>query len=211
MLAVTLRYLAGAKVLDLGWPYGLADSTAYALIDETLGTLNLRLDNITFSASADDCEREATAFQSLRSSPMYGFIAALDGIRCPTESDSADARKFFNRKGFYAVSVQAQVSASYKVSFISAKHAGSTHDSTAFSPTALFDHLSRREEDGGLPSWAAVAADDAYGNGSAGGRIRTPYSGRNLDVEKDSCNFYLSSLRIVVEQVFGVIVSRWGS
>jgi hypothetical protein len=36
MLAVTLRYLAGAKVLDLGWPYGLSDSTVYALIDETL-------------------------------------------------------------------------------------------------------------------------------------------------------------------------------
>jgi DDE superfamily endonuclease len=34
--------------------------------------------------------------------------------------------------------------------------------------------------------------------------------GRNLDVEKDSSNFYLSSLRIVVEQVFGVNVSRWG-
>jgi hypothetical protein len=85
------------------------------------------------------------------------------------------------------------------VTFISAKHAGSTHDSTAFSSTALFEHLLRSEEDGGLPSWAAVAADDAYGNGSAGGRIITSYSGRNLDVERDSFNFYLSSLRIIVE------------
>jgi DDE superfamily endonuclease len=66
------------------------------------------------------------------------------------------------------------------------------------------------EKDGGLPSWAVVAADDAYGNGCAGGRIITPYIGRNLDSTKESFNYYLSSLRITVEQVFGVIVSRWG-
>jgi DDE superfamily endonuclease len=145
---------------------------------------------------------------------MYGFIAALDGIeiaiRCPTAAESADARKYFNRKGFFAISVQAAVSASYRVTFLSAKHAGSTHDSTSFTSTVLYDHLSVSENDGGLPSWAVVAADDAYGNGSAGGRIITPFSGRNLDTEKDSFNFYLSSIRITVEQVFGVIVSRWG-
>jgi hypothetical protein len=145
---------------------------------------------------------------------MYSFIAALDGIaisiRCPTEDDSADARKFFNRKGFFAFSVQAAVSATYKAMFISSKHAVSTHESTAFASTALYDHLSKSEADGGLPSWAVIAADDAYGNGCAGGRIVTPYSGRNLDKVKDSFNYYISSLRITVEQVFGVIVSRWG-
>jgi hypothetical protein len=41
---------------------------------------------------------------------------------------------------------------------------------------------------------------------SAGERFVTPYSGRNLDVKKGSFNFYFSSLRIFVEQVFGVIV-----
>jgi hypothetical protein len=117
MLAVTLRYLAGAKIHDLSWPYGLADSTVYAIIDETLNSLNVLLSNIKFADSAEDCEREDAAFQALRNSPMYGFIAVLDGIaieiRCPRESDSADAWKYFNRKGFFAISVQAAVSASY--------------------------------------------------------------------------------------------------
>jgi hypothetical protein len=155
MLAMNLRYLAGAKVLDLGWPYGLADSTVYAIIDETLNTLNILLNNINFADSVEDCENEAAAFHAFRGSPMYGFIAAVHGIavsiRFPKESDSTDARKYFNRKGFYALSVQAAVSASYRVTFISAKHAGSTHDSTAFFSTALFEHLLRLEEDGGLP------------------------------------------------------------
>jgi DDE superfamily endonuclease len=216
MVAVALRFLAGAKALDLGWPYGLALSTVYAVIDETLDAINTssRLDNIRFPVSSQDCREEATAFQTLRASPMYGFIAALDGIaiaiRCPAAAESADARKYFNRKGFYAISVQATVSASYKVTFLSAKHAGSTHDSTAFTSTALHDFLSMSERDGGLPSWAVIAADDAYGNGSAGGRIITPFSGRNLEQRNDSFNFYLSSIRITVDQVFGVIVSCWG-
>jgi hypothetical protein len=153
-------------------------------------------------------------FQALRRSPVCGFIAAGDGIaisiRCPKESDSADAQKYFNRKGFYSISVQAAVSSSYRVTFSFAKHADSTHDSTAISSTALFDHPLRSEEDGGLPSWSAVAADDAYGNVSAGGRIITPYSGRSLDVERDRFDFYLSSSRIFLEQIFDVIVSRWG-
>jgi hypothetical protein len=138
MLAMTLRYLAGTKVLDLTWPYGLADSTFYTIIDKTVDTLNILLNNIKFAASAKDCglwiaglrENEAAAFQALRGSPMYEFIAAVDGImiaiHCPKASDSADARKYFNRKSFFAISVQTAISASYRVKFISAKHVGST-------------------------------------------------------------------------------------
>jgi hypothetical protein len=54
-----------------------------------------------------------------------------------------------------------------------------------------------------------VAADNAHGNGSAGGRIITPYSGSLTSVQ-DSFNYFLSSLRIMVEQTFGVVVARWG-
>jgi hypothetical protein len=85
--AVTLRYLAGAKTLDVGWPYGLPDSTVYAVIDEVLEYIHERLDNIQFPSSEEDFQREEAAFQRLRRSPMHGFVAALDGIaiaiRCP--------------------------------------------------------------------------------------------------------------------------------
>jgi hypothetical protein len=184
------------------------------VIDETIASFDSRLDNIRFPTTEEECQREAAGFQRLRGSPMYGFIAALDGIavaiRCPHSGETADVRKYYNRKGFYSISVQATVSSSYRITLLSAKHAGSTHDSTAFTSTALHDHLMMLEEDGGLPSWAVVAADDAHENGSAGGRIITPYSWRNLDNSKDSFNYFLSSLRITVEQVFGVIVSRRG-
>jgi hypothetical protein len=40
MLAVTMRYLAGGQALDLGWPFGIADSTTYQVIDEILEAIN---------------------------------------------------------------------------------------------------------------------------------------------------------------------------
>jgi hypothetical protein len=61
---------------------------------------------------------------------------------------------------FFAISVQACVSASYKDTFVTAMHAGSTHDNTAFLPRSLHAHLSTKEEDGGLSWWTQVAADD---------------------------------------------------
>jgi DDE superfamily endonuclease len=181
------------------------------VIDETLEALNRHLKNIHFRETEADCQREAAAFTRLRNSPLGGIIAALDGIAvdicCPQLSCCPDPRKYYNRKGF-AICVQACVSASYNISIVSAMHAGSTHDSTAFMSTPHYTHLSKSEQDGGLPAWCQVSADNAYGNGATGGRIVTLYSG-NLTSRQDAFNFYLSSLRILVEQVFGVIVGRF--
>jgi hypothetical protein len=108
------------------------------------------------------------AFKGCAARQCMVFIAALDGIavaiRYPPSGDTADVRKYYNRKGFYSIYVQATVSSSYRISFLSAKHAGSTHDSTAFTSTALHEHLMMLEEDGGLPSWAVVAADGSLRN-----------------------------------------------
>jgi DDE superfamily endonuclease len=130
-------------------------------------------------------------------------------ITCPRLSCCLDPRKYYNRKCFLAISVQACVSASYRVTFFTAMHAGSTHDSTAFLSTSLHSHLSKKEEDDGLSSWTRVATDNAYGKGFAGGRVLTPYAG-SVTKRQDSFNCYLSFLRIFVEQVFRVIVCRFG-
>jgi DDE superfamily endonuclease len=149
----------------------------------------------------------------LRESPLYGIISAIDGIaveiRCPTAADCSNPTSYYNRKVFYTIRVQAAILTNYKVCFLSTKHAGSTHDSTAFGATSLQRYLLKTEPEGGLPDWDTVSADNAYGNGSAGGRILTPYSGSLMSV-KESFSYFLSSLRIMEEQTFGVVVARWG-
>jgi hypothetical protein len=58
ILAVTMRILAGASYLDVGWPYGLADATVYVNFDETLAALGEVLDNISFpNQRRNECER----------------------------------------------------------------------------------------------------------------------------------------------------------
>jgi DDE superfamily endonuclease len=141
MVAMTLRYLAGGQILDIAWPYGIADSTTYQVVDETLAAINYHLDNIIFRVTEEEYKAAPGGFQALRGCPWYGLITALDGIavaiRCPRLSCCSDPQKYYNCKVFYALSVQACVSANYKIIYVSAKHAGSTHESTALMPTPL--------------------------------------------------------------------------
>lgn len=99
--------------------------------------------------------------------------------------------------------VQAVATAEYKFSFVSATHAGSTQESTAFQATKLYTHIM----DGKLPSWAQLVCDDAYGHGT---HMLTPFSGKRLSTRQDAYNFHQSSPRIVVEKSFGILVKRWG-
>jgi hypothetical protein len=58
---------------------GLADTTVYAIFDETLAALGQVLDNISFPKSAEECVRAADKFQRSCQSPLYEFTVAQDG------------------------------------------------------------------------------------------------------------------------------------
>jgi hypothetical protein len=193
MTAVTLRYLAGGRILDLGWPYGLGDSTVYAVIDKTIDAIDAALQNIAFPSTTDDAERGADAWQRLRGSPLYGIISALDGIaleiRCQTAADGSNPTSYYNRKGFYASCEQAANLANYGVYFLSTKHSGSSHDSRASGTTSLFAYLLKSEYEGWLPDCATVAA------GKATDRLAAVSSPLTLDLWRRyktlSATFYL--------------------
>jgi hypothetical protein len=125
-IAITLRFLAGATCLDLAWPYCIAVPTVYYEIDETLEVLDVTLQNIKFPSTEYECQAASEGFQRLRNSPFYGVIGAIDGIavaiRAPSPSECPNPRSIFNRKGFFAINVQAVVGADYSVLYLSAKH-----------------------------------------------------------------------------------------
>jgi hypothetical protein len=82
---------------------------------------------------------------------LYCIFFALEGIaveiRCPTAAECFNPTSYYNRKGFYAIYVQAAVLANYKVCFLSPKHAGSTHDSKAFGTTSMHAYLLNTEHE----------------------------------------------------------------
>ncbi|OSX78941.1 hypothetical protein BU14_0094s0018 [Porphyra umbilicalis] len=88
---------------------------------------------------------------------------------------------------------------------------GSVHDSTAFSRTGLGRSLLDRgsalarsmTRDG-----HCIAADEAY---AASELLAVPWPGGGRgDRWRDAFNFFLSSLRIHIEQAFGMLLWRWG-
>ena len=206
-LAVTLRMLAGGSYIDCALLFNIEDSTLCKIFHETVQSLNREL--VIQARYKDDIvlQRLAYEFAQSRNSPLHGCIGALDGIvvaiHRPHLKDCNNPNAYWNRKGFFGIPVQAVCDAKERFLFFSSKCAGSTHDSTAFEVTRLGRFLSS----GGLKEGYWIAADEAY---ACSDFLLTPWSGSSLNEEKDAFNFYLSSLRIHIEQTFGRLVTRWG-
>tara|TARA_R110002050_G_scaffold81510_2_gene174290 strand:- start:107 stop:658 length:552 start_codon:yes stop_codon:yes gene_type:complete len=81
---------------------------------------------------------------------------------------------------------------------------GSVHDSYAIQCTDLGEVLLN-----GLPNNYFIAADEAY---PLSGSLVSRYGGSvQDDTFKDSFNFYLSRMRVRIENAFALLVGKWGS
>lgn len=207
-VAACLRWLAGASYLDVGELFAIDSFTLLHQITPVLEALN---EALTITFPFDDLEslrQLERGFYETSRGRVRGCVAAGDGVaiscRMPTVQEAGRARKtFMNRKGKFALVVQAFVDSTTRFLFVSANHAGSTHDSVAFAGTSLAAHI----ENGRLPSDFYVIGDEAY---VASEQFLTPWSGRNLSVEQDAFNYHLSLMRQVVERAFGITFKRWG-
>jgi hypothetical protein len=206
-LSMTLRYLAGGAVVDIIDLHGVAYSTFYTCLWRTLEALDK-----AFKLSFDVTDNTEMAnleegFAQLTGHVLRGIVGALDGlaikIQKPWVQEVPDPMAFFNRKGFFAVNVQAICDSNRRFKWYAASTCGSTHDATAFSATRLMQRL----HNGCMDNQWSIAADEAY---AASRHVITPYSGRGLPIEKDSFNFYQSRCRINIECSFGMLVRRWG-
>jgi len=137
---------------------------------------------------------------------MRGIVGAVDGIavkiRCPS-GDVQNPAAYFNRKGFYAIVVQAVCDARRRFIFVYANSEGSTPDSVAWGSSSLGEFLSST----GLPSGYCIVGDAAYPLSLS---LLTPYPGDKLPSDKDAFNYWQSHYRIEIECSFGMLNRRWG-
>lgn len=215
--ALALRYLGGGSYVDICAAFGVHPASLYRAVWEVVDAVN-STSALALDFQVGNSTRRlayAAGFQAGRNSPFSNVIGALDGVAIeqeqPLPSDVTCVADYYSRKGFYAFNVQAICDASYKFRWMSCMSPGSSHDSTAFSCTLLGQALLRPED----PITAAlirdghcIAADDAYAASEA---LAVPWPGGGRgDRWRDSYNFHLSSLRIHIEQAFGMLVWRWG-
>ena len=207
-LSVTLRFLGGGSYLDGVDMHGLGDNTVYPVIWKTCEALTKVL-KLEFPTEPAHLKKLADEFYALTNGAMPGVVGALDGIAIeitrPTKAEHPRPKRFFNRKGFYALVLQAVCDANLKFTFAGIDCYGSTHDSEAFQKSDLYERLSK----GLLPYEFHILGDDAY---SLADYLLTPYPAvaHGLDAASDAFNFYHSKARITIERAFGVLVARWG-
>jgi len=101
----------------------------------------------------------------------------------------------------YGINVQAVCDSRCRYTYISCGIPGWTGESRAFYGTALSDFLQD------IPCGFYIVADSAYTLSSS---LLVPYTGSDKNrKENDVFNFYLSQLRINIEQALGLPVNNW--
>ena len=152
-LAVTLRLLRGGSYLDMIW-YGVQLSTVHVifgfmlqLLDSVLTDQEVYAFNPKNSNFLDECNHMAADWSAIMvrkrgHDVMKGTLLAGDGlvvaVHAPTEDDreGKPLKIFYNRKGCFAVCVQAFVDAWCRFRFFEVSWPGSTNDITASWPMA---------------------------------------------------------------------------
>ena len=212
-VAVTLRWLAGGAMYDIADHFGYSVPTVYCAKERTIkailrcgqsgqiGPVEFKEDDETWLAE------KAELFQGARISNPLGrkCVGALDGLAIEIERPTKDfqPKQYSNRKGFYAICCQAICDAQNRFLLFDCRSPGSTHDSVAFSRTSLFPKIQQ-----GLPDDYWIAADAAY---PLVGSLVKPFRGKvRTDQWEDSFNYHLSSLRVTIENSFGIFIQRWG-
>ena len=87
--------------------------------------------------------------------------------------------------------------------FFSSNCVGSTHDAAAHAISSLGRLLKPQT----MPLGFWIAADDAY---KCSNYVVTPFSSTMNGAYEEGFNFYQRSLRIHIEQAFGILKRRWG-
>lgn len=225
-LMVTLRLLAGASYLDMIW-YGIGLESVHPMFVTTLDRLNRVLDNVRIPDTNEKwaalAERWSIKMMEKRLFDILpGTVLAGDGLAipivAPDEKDRGglDLSKFRNRKGFYALIVQAFCDCDCKFVYFDVSWPGACNDITCYKQTSLYNKYIT----GAIPAGYHFVLDEAYS--SIGGDTHlTPYSRSQLKAamnkigveeycKRKAFNNMLSSQRITIERAFGIFIRKWG-
>jgi hypothetical protein len=208
ILHCLIRYMAGGASQDIRVTAGMTKRYFYSCVHRGIDAVNnCATLNLIFPTSEEKLKETAVLFQRKSSfGELNGCISALDGWLCriliPSPKETPNVSSYFSgHYQCYGVNVQAACDSSSRFTWISIRSPGGTGDSKAFYGTSLHSLLST------LPEGYYIVADNAY---TLSKSLLVPYSGNDKRFpSRDVFNFYLSQLRIKIEQAFGMMVNKW--
>ena len=209
VLAMSLRWLAGGSYIDIKDKYGMSKSSVYRLRDMFLdAVIDCKALQIRFPTTEAEICDAARRFQSRSSEEvMRGCIGAIDGIlikiKQPTLKETRNLCAFFS--GHYqhmGLNVQAVVDSCLRFTFVCIAAPRSASDMTAIRRSSLLGLLQK------LPPCFYAVGDATYMSTE---HILVPHTGSNRDDPyKMPFDYFLSQLRIRIEQAFGLLTTKWG-
>lgn len=145
-------------------------------------------------------------------------IGALDGKHVPIKKPQGSGSFYYNYKKFFSIVLMAVANANYEFIMVDAGINGRISDGGVISHIPFGRMLEQKElfipepeklhevDEASLPY--VFLGDDAF---TLSENLMKPYSGEsNLDIEKNIFNYRVSRARRVVENTFGIMVSRFG-
>lgn len=224
-LAITVMILGGISALVAANCFNVNGKTAYKYFLQGISAIeeshNLFIPRNAFDTTeklnslAEGFNKKTWNYSSLEPAErtMQGCVGAIDGVIFKMIQPSVLCPKSYrNRKGGHAIVSMAVCDSEYKFIFFDSGIKGSVHDMTGFRNGSLHDWLYPPNCPGPLDEtdfW--IAGDNAFVNNNS---LLTPFAKlnvRNADTfcTRRSYNEKLSSLRVHIEQAFGILIAKF--
>lgn len=215
-LAITLAYLAsGVDYVRLGFHFHVAWNTVSVIVPEVCQAIIDEYGEEALDTPVSPEQWVEISRDFLKWWNVPNALGALDGkhirIRCPRKGGS----HYYNYKGFHSIILLALADANYKFRWVDIGANGACSDAQVFNHCELLEVIEAQEI--GFPEPAPLPNDDVptpfFLLGDDAFALRTwlmkPYSRRNLTRDERIYNFRISRGRRVVENAFGLLVTRY--
>lgn len=144
-------------------------------------------------------------------------IGALDGKHIRMTSPPASGSFFYNYKNFFSIILMAVVNANYEFIFIDVGAEGKASDGGVWKKTSLFDYMTDENNPLNVPQPALIpgirepipyflVGDDAFAMTPS---LLKPYAAQGISARNRIYNYRLSRSRMVVENAFGILTTRF--
>lgn len=193
---VTFRQLANL--------FGVSSSTAWAVVKSVSGWLiTIGHEYIKWPQGTAACDAKRK-FEAKCGLP--GVIGAIDCTHIRIKAPEENKENYFDRKHTYSLVLQAVVDADKRFTDVTCGEPGSLHDSRVLRRSNLFA-TAQSEPESLFPNDTFILGDSAY---AATSWLVPPFKDYgNLSESQRNFNKLHSSTRIVVENAFGLLKTRF--
>ncbi|XP_055625145.1 putative nuclease HARBI1 [Toxorhynchites rutilus septentrionalis] len=215
-LSITLRYLAtGNTFEDLKFSAAVSPQSIGHIVIETCAALiNSLKEYIKLPTTEEEWKEIARDFNDRWNFP--NCLGAVDGKHVAIKKPHGSGSLYFNYKKFCSIVMMAVVNANYEFIMVDVGINGRISDGGVFNYTefgrAFSNKLIKIPEASQLPNSEkrlpfVLLGDDAF---AMTDNFMKPYPLAELSLDKRNFNYRLSRARRVVENAFGILVSRFG-